>query len=807
MATHPQGTLRVAAFVACALLLAACGGPQSRLASHMQRGQSYLADGNYAKASIEFRNAMLIDPKSPAARVMAGRAAEGLGRIRDAAGLYQSVVDTTPDNVEARVGLARVMVLGGASQRAIDIVTPGLAKHPDDPGLLTYRAAARMRLKDTAGALADVQHALKVAPGDIEAISLRASMYRNAGDPQGAIALVSKILATPPAGAAADQLLQLRVVLVELYEGTGDLPSAQQQLRTLISLKPERLSYRLQLARSLDKAGRTDDAQLVLEEAVKALPHDNQVKFALAGFLAEHRTKADGERLLSDAIAREPDNYELALGLADLQLRDGSRDAALATFRDVIKRAGTDPAGVTARERLAAIYMQQGRDAEARGLVAEVLQQSPHDDVALTMHSQMAMAAGDSAGAISDLRGVLRDQPDDAGVHRMLAHALLAHGDFALATESFRAALERAPGNNSLRVELAQQLVKSGDARQAVALLEPAVHDAPADPALREELVRAYLASGDNAAAATGAENLKTLRPDSPAGFYLAGVVAERLGRPDDAAREMQHALAIEPHAADALAALVELELARHQPDRALTAARDVASRAPADAFPLNLLGELYIAQHKLPEGIASLTRATQLDPGWAVPYENLGVAKLLTGDTVGAIAAYQAGIKAAPREPALPVGLAQLYERHGQVDDAIATYKDWHTRNPQVARVSANLALLLVTYRKDRSSLDQARDLSASFDASSDAGLLDTDGWVHFKRAEYQQAVPVLERALAQAPDSNEIHYHLGMVELQMGNSARARSELETALTGATRFAGADDARNALASLKHQAG
>ena len=65
-------------------------------------------------------------------------------RPRDAYGLYQSVVDSSPDNVEARVDLARLLVYSGGGQQALKIIEPGLAKHPDNAALLTFRAAARV---------------------------------------------------------------------------------------------------------------------------------------------------------------------------------------------------------------------------------------------------------------------------------------------------------------------------------------------------------------------------------------------------------------------------------------------------------------------------------------------------------------------------------------------------------------------------------------------------------------------------------------------------------------------------------------
>src|ERR1700719_2122236 len=118
--------MRKSIVVACAVLVASCGGAQSRLASHMRRGQEYYSQGNYQKANLEFRNAMQIAPTDPDARVMAGHTAERLGQYPNAASLYQSVVDSTPANLEARIGLARLLILAGAAKQGMETIKPAI---------------------------------------------------------------------------------------------------------------------------------------------------------------------------------------------------------------------------------------------------------------------------------------------------------------------------------------------------------------------------------------------------------------------------------------------------------------------------------------------------------------------------------------------------------------------------------------------------------------------------------------------------------------------------------------------------------
>jgi Flp pilus assembly protein TadD len=153
--------------------------------------------------------------------------------------------------------------------------------------------------------------------------------------------------------------------------------------------------------------------------------------------------------------------------------------------------------------------------------------------------------------------------------------------------------------------------------------------------------------------------------------------------------------------------------------------------------------------------------------------------------------------------DPKLIIDLGALYERQGRIDDAIKIYRALHDRSPRLDVVANNLAMLLVTYRKDRVSFDEAQALTAAFDDSDNAAMLDTQGWVRYKTGDVAEALPELEAAATRAPKSKIIRYHLGMAQLEAKQFAKARASLEAALEGGQKFAGAEEARSALAKLR----
>src|ERR1700721_4190242 len=85
-------------FCLAALVLAGCGGAQSRKIKHLEKGQSFLAAGNFEKAHVEFRNALQIAPADREARYENGVVAEKMGNLGEAGQFYQAPFTSTRKN-------------------------------------------------------------------------------------------------------------------------------------------------------------------------------------------------------------------------------------------------------------------------------------------------------------------------------------------------------------------------------------------------------------------------------------------------------------------------------------------------------------------------------------------------------------------------------------------------------------------------------------------------------------------------------------------------------------------------------------
>jgi predicted Zn-dependent protease len=675
-----------------------------------------------------------------------------------------------------------------------------LVKHPDDAVLLTVRAAARVQLKDAPGALADAERAVQLAPTNEDAVSVLAGIYKSKGDTDKAVALLQSAIKQIPG------TVELRLVLAQLYAAAGQNAQAEALLVDLVRLNPAEKAHRFRLAQFYARLNKVDDAERILREGIKALPQERELKIGLVDFLAARRSREIAEKELNDFIAQSPKDYPLRFALAQFYEQGKDSAKAEAVYAQVISSAGLEGPGITARDRLAALRIQQNDVPGAEKLIAEVLAKVPRDDDALILRGNLALAQKDPTTAIADLRAALRDEPNAIGVMRSLARAHLANGEPALAEETMRRAVDANPTDASARLDLAQLLIQLGKPAQAKPVVDELVKQQPNNIDALVAQIKIAAANKDMASAQAAADAIVATNPKLWIGYYYQGVMAETDKRYDDAVRLYSKALEVQPGSIEPLQSLTRLLVSRNRVPEALKGLDAFAAQFPKSGIAPDMKGEVLLSQKHNADAAVSFKTAIAREPKYWPSYRNLAVAESLVDDNAAAIATLQSGIATVPSPAPLETELASLYERIGKVDEAIGVYEAELSRNPNSDVSANNLAMLLVNHRKDQASLDRAKQLATRFSASSNADFLDTYGWVLFKRGDAAAAVAALQSALSKAPDSPISLYHLGMAQVLAGQADAARDSLSRSLKSGKNFSGMDEAKATLDKLANQA-
>jgi len=784
------------------LLLAAlttmpgCGGSEARKDKALERGQEFLAERDYAKARIEFRNALQIDPTDASARTLLGESAEALGNFEEAVNAYRAALDLDPGQIRARARLGRMMVFGGVPEQALELVAPGLEQNPRSADLLGVRATARLQQGDVEAARQDAVAALAVQAGHSDATALLATLLWREDKRDEALALLDRTLEASPDDAV------LRQIYAQLLLTAGKPEQAAAQLKEVVRLEPENQAHRYRLAQLYASQKMTDAAIETLRDAVKAKPGDVDAKLALANLLAAQRSFEDAERELLAFVKAAPKDLDLRLGVGRFYEANGRLEPAELAYREVVEAAGDRASGLTARTRIASLMIRGGQLDEATALLEDVLARNPSDADALVMRAQIAIQRGDTDAAVVDLRAALRDQPTNVLLIAQLAQAYIRSGNLTLAEQTLRQAVQANPRDAMTRLALAQFLVNKGEPDKARPVLEQLVKDDPNNLEALEGLARLLLLAGDPAAALQAATTLQALQPKSMTGYLLAGAAQQALGRGDDARSSYEAGLAASPEALEPLVALSQMDVAAGGSARALARIDARLAEQPKDAALHNLRGDLLLAMKRPADALASFEAAIKGQPSWPQPHRGQAAALVASGQAERAIETLKGALDATGESADIALELAGLYSLQARHDDAIAVYERMLAKNADDAVAANNLAMLLVTHRSDEASLERAGQLAERFAASDNPAFLDTYGWVLYKRGRYAEAIVPLEKAVAKVPESQELSYHLGMAQLRAGRSADARKTLEVAVAGQQKYPGREEAQSALEGL-----
>jgi tetratricopeptide (TPR) repeat protein len=793
------GSFSLVVAVTAVLIAAGCtsaADPEKVRVQSMQRGEAYLDEGDLDKARVEFKNALQAAPDDADALVASGRVQERLGRIREAAELYQRAVDRQPGHAPARAELGRVFVMAGMAQKAMEIVGPGLERKPDDPRLLAVRAGARAQLRDTAGAMQDAERAYSLDAKDELVAATTAALYTANARSDKARAILEKAVKDHPKD------VELRLALAQLYVSLEQKTEAAAMLRALVQLKPNDDSMRVRLAQYLVANGDAAGAGDVLRQGLALLPASATLRTALVELTRRQEGPEAAESLLKRLADEAPDDVARRIALAEYYAAPGVQDGAArarAVYEQIAaSRTVSLQSRLTAKVKLGELALNGGDAKVARARADEVLAESSRNADALALRGRVLLAGGDSKGAIADLRAALRDQPSSVPVLRALAGAHIANGEPALAEEALRRALDVAADDPDSRLDLAKFLVQTNRASEGKAMLRTLAREYPANVPIQDALFKASVATDDVYTAKQAVLAILATQPDSPLGHLYAGMTAEVQRDPSAAIDHYRRAYAATPAAVEPLQALTRLLVATGRIDDALKVLDDAVAKAPNSPLALGLKGGVLLDRREFERSAAAYRAALERAPKWWIARRGLAFAGA-KGDPRVALDLLARDTQPVDAPARRAVETAQLAELVGDADRAVAEYEKALAAAPNEGLARVRLATLLAD-RPGADSLKRASSLLAGV-TNEEPMALNALGWLAFKQGDVTNAQSYLQRALNAAPSSVEILYRSAMVQLASGATSDARASLEKVASNAA-SPWATPARTALASL-----
>ncbi len=737
----PTHRLAWACLSACVLVMTLTGcsrTPEQKRASFVERGEQYGAAGDYARAAIEFHNALESAPRDAELHYKFGQALLGQKRPVDAYREFQRAVELDPKHREAGLRLAQIKaasgdpaILGGALEQA----KAELEARPDSNAALDTVALLEMRLGKLDDAVAHLEAAMEKYPSDIQAALALSGIRLARQDAAGA----EKVLAD--AAQANRQEPRAYIALARLQEKLARRDEAQKSYRQALERDSANATALLGLARLLTVTRQIEEADGAYRK-IAALP-DARYRPLHAMFLME--------------------TGKLAQAIEELE-----------------KIHQSNPADRVARGYLMAGYERVGRRPDALKVIEAGLAANPKDTDLLLGRSRLSSWSGDLPGAERDLIQVLKFTPDSPVARFLYSKLKQQQGDTGAQKTALEETLRLNRGMLEARFELATLLTASAGKAGALQVMDEAPKTQQSTRGFRicRNWVLASLEAWSELAE-SARRDLAMWENDSDL-LTQEGLARLGMGNHAGARQSLEEALRRNRGNFQALHTLVRSHLAEGQTGTALARVREFSAARPGVPAAQHLLGTALLADGKIQEAEAQFQQAKQAHPQYAFLDLTMAQIRMTAKDWPGARKILEGVLARQPKHGAARLLLGSVEELSGDIPAAIEQYRQTLAVEPNHPVALNNLAYLLAS---QPGRLPEAQELARrAVESSPDQpAYRDTLGWVLCQKGQYAEAVKHLEKAAALnvAP----VQFHLAYAYLKAGNSASGWKTLQKAL------------------------
>jgi tetratricopeptide (TPR) repeat protein len=746
--------LFIIGFLVTALLTGCTRDPNIRKQKYLESGDRYFDKGKYHEAAIQYSNAVQLDPRFAQAHY---KLAETYLKLDDGTHAFQELsrsVDLAPDNYQARIDLANLLV-GGSRGTDGSINTD-------------YLKQARTHLD----LLREKQ------PQNPEVFQAWADYYAAQGNLGAAMQEMQKAIAADSSRSES----YLDMALLQLRSNLLD--QAEVNFRKAAELDPKATNAQLALGGFYQSRNRLPEAEQQFKRAIELAPKDPAPREALVRLYMTQGRKTDAEALLKQAKSDLPNNSEGYRMLGDFYYASGDLDKATAEYSSLY---GDHPKDIQVKKNYVQLLILKSRLEEASKLNNEILKANPHDLEGLVYRGQIQLRQNDAGGAVDSLQQALKEDPGSAVAHYQLGLAFDTQHNEARAESEWRESVRLRPDLMEAQRALAGLELRRGDLDALMQTAQQIIGGAPYAPdgylmrGLVEMNRQRYSDAQQDLTKAMG------VAPGSPAPYVQMGKLYELQKQFAEATKFYQQALDKDAGSTDALQGIMNVYLAQKQPDQAIAAARAQIAQSPATSGFYDLLGTVLFQRKDLKGADSALHKAIELDENNADALLKLGQVQAAEGSVSQALATYQQSIQDHPREIAFYILAGEMYESQRDWNNAKAMYQKALEIQPDNPLASNNLAYVILDEGGNVDvALAMAQTARRGMPDSSNAA--DTLGWAYFHKGVYKSAIDLFLESLRLnekrgAADDPAIHYHLGLAYEKTNQPAQARQQLERAL------------------------
>jgi len=443
--------------------------PQPLLLLH----EAQITDGRIEDAERSLIQAAEIDPRYYSSL---GQFFERQGKWNEAAGAYGAAIGNSEKpsrDLQIRYAAALINTESGAA-KARALLGDLVKATPNDQRVLYMLSTAERTAGDDKSAEVTARRLLSIDPNSIAGMRALSSVLFDRYEYKQLVDLVTPLAKEPSRakgrefeGAAV--LVQLGIAEQQLANWDASI-AAFTAAKTLTPGDPELDAYLVQANLT---ARRYDRAEALARELLARNPNQPRMVRLRAQALLKAGKSAEANRLLEDGVAASPQSREYLVGLADLYADQKRTDDALRVLEQARKAFGEDGA-ITMR--IANVYEGGGRIAEAEREFRKLMTEDPDNADPINSLAYMLADRGQRLPeAIELAQRALAIEPGNPSYLDTLGWAQFKSGRTADAIASLSRAAQMLTGNSVIQDHHGDALLKSGQRAEAVAAWQRAL--------------------------------------------------------------------------------------------------------------------------------------------------------------------------------------------------------------------------------------------------------------------------------------------------------------------------------------------
>ena len=489
----------------------------------------------------------------------------------------------------------------------------------------------------------------------------------------------------------------------------------------------------------------------------------------------------EAEAYIREALQEDPDSPYLLLKLSQVMAEDGRPEEALSSAQRSVDLA---PEDLAARSFLAELYSKLQQFGPAAAQYREILKQDPDNSDARLQLATGFLRSKQYGAALKELSILTEREPGLIIAHYYKGKINLELKNYDEAEGSFLKVLELNARFLPALFDLAATYAAMGSTDRAIGTYRRILHLFPTDTAAWERLIALYYQRGEVQLAEKAMDEMKAALGSGDVKRKRLGLIYLRYGKLKESIAELTSIVSAWP---DDHEARYYLGAALEENGDLGEAYRNFELLSSESDYFINArihMAYILEKQEKIDEA-TDLLRDTIGQRADKPPQLFLVLASLheMREEYQSAMDVLEEGLGYNGESTELHYRLGVIFGKLKQTEKSIRQMEVVINIDPRHADA---LNYIGYTYAEENRHLDKAQELiEKAIKYKPNSGyIIDSLGWVYFRKGLYDKALTELKKAVELAPDDPAIVEHLGDVYLKKGSYGKALEAYEKAIS-----------------------